>query len=88
MVLGFECLGRQLNIINWVKGYCVVCSFKCRFKCNGVWGRERGCHGVGMCVSGIETCPGNWMGREIADGSERGLRQCDMGWSKAGERLC
>jgi len=32
------CLGGQLYPINWVKGYCVVCSFMCRFNCNGVWG--------------------------------------------------
>jgi len=25
-----------------------------------------GHHGVGMCVSGMETCLGNWIGREIA----------------------
>jgi len=49
---------------------------------------DLGHHRVGMCVSGMETCLGNWIGREIADGSERGLRQYDMGWSKMGERLC
>jgi len=38
MALGFVCLGGQFYLINWVKGYCVVCSFMCRFKCNGVWG--------------------------------------------------
>jgi len=27
MVLGFVCLGGQLYFINWVKDYCVVCSF-------------------------------------------------------------
>jgi len=27
MVLGFVCLGGQLYPINWVKDYCVVCSF-------------------------------------------------------------
>jgi len=26
-VLGFVCLGGQIYLINWVKGYCVVCSF-------------------------------------------------------------
>jgi len=47
-VLGFVCLGGQLYLINWVKGYCVVCSFMCRFKCNGVWATmELGC----VCVS-------------------------------------
>jgi len=25
-----------------------------------------GRHRVGMCVSGMETCLGNWIGREIA----------------------
>jgi len=37
MVLGSVCLGGQLYLINWAKGYCVVCFFMCRFKCNGVW---------------------------------------------------
>jgi len=37
-VLGIVCLGGQLYLINWIKGYCVVCSFMCRFKCKGVWG--------------------------------------------------
>jgi len=41
-VLGFVCLGGPLYLINWVKGYCVVCSFMCRFKCNGVWGSWSG----------------------------------------------
>jgi len=36
MVPGFVCLIGQLYLINWVKGYRVVCSFMCRFKCNGV----------------------------------------------------
>lgn len=36
MVLGFVCLGGQLYLTNWVKGYCIVCSFMCRFKCKGV----------------------------------------------------
>jgi len=26
MVLGSVCLGGQLDLINWVKDYCVVCS--------------------------------------------------------------
>jgi len=38
MVPGFVCLSGQLYLTNWVKGYCVVCSLMCRFKCNGVWG--------------------------------------------------
>jgi len=36
MCAGFACLGGQ--DINWVKGYCVMCSFMSRFKCKGVWG--------------------------------------------------
>jgi len=27
MVLGFVCLSGQLYLTNWVKDYCVVCSF-------------------------------------------------------------
>jgi len=27
MVPGFVCLSEQLYLINWVKDYCVVCSF-------------------------------------------------------------
>jgi len=42
MVPGFVCLGGQLYLINWAKGYCAVWSFVCRFKCNGVWGRWSG----------------------------------------------
>jgi len=35
-VLGFLCLGGQLYLINWIRGYCVVCSFVQRFKCKRV----------------------------------------------------
>ena len=57
MVLGFVCLGEQLYLINWVKGYCVMCSFMCRFSCVMECGAAGlGHHGVGMCVSGTETC--------------------------------
>jgi len=56
IVLGFVCLGGQLYLINWAKGYHVVYFFMCRFKCNGVWGDCLDHHGVGMCVSGMETC--------------------------------
>lgn len=46
-------------------------------------------HRIRMSISAmVSACLGNWMGREIADGSERGHRQCDMEWSRAGERLC
>jgi len=37
-VLGFVCLGGQLYLINWIKGYYVVCAFMCRFKCKRVCG--------------------------------------------------
>jgi len=37
-VRGFVCLGGQLYLINWAKGYCVVYSLICRFKCNGMLG--------------------------------------------------
>jgi len=47
-------------------------------------GAGLGHHGVGVCMAGMETCLGNSLVREIADGSERGLKQCDMGWSKVG----
>jgi len=47
----------------------VLCVFSCgdliEFKrvCGG---RTLGCHGIGMCMSGmVATCLGNWMGREI-----------------------
>ncbi len=30
MVPGFVCLSGQLYLINWVKDYCVVCSFMCK----------------------------------------------------------
>jgi len=43
-----------------------------------------GCHRVGMHVFGMETC----LGSCLSDSSERGLWQCDIGWSRAGERLC
>jgi len=42
-----------------------------------------------MCVSDMVAARlGNWMGREIAAGSERSHLQCDMRESTAGERLC
>jgi len=40
MVLGFVCLSGQLYLINWVKDYCVVCSF--------IEGLS-----VGKCVAGM-----------------------------------
>jgi len=48
MVPGVSLSG-QLYLINWVKGYCVVCSFMCRFKCNGVWATSLCRLGVRMC---------------------------------------
>jgi len=53
MVLGFVCLGGQLYLTNWVKGYCVVCVLSCadlRVRECGAAGLGR--HGIGMCASG------------------------------------
>jgi len=40
-VLGFVCLGGQLYLTNWIRGYCVVCSFMCRYKLKRVCGSQR-----------------------------------------------
>jgi len=37
-VQGFVCLDGQLCLINWVSGYCVVCSFLWRIKFKRVCG--------------------------------------------------
>jgi len=52
MVLGFVCLGEQLYLINWAKGY-LCCVDLSVMKCGAA---GLGHHGVGMCVSGMETC--------------------------------
>jgi len=43
-------------------------------------------HGIGMSISGMVLGTG-WVER-LLPGSQRGLRQCAMEWSREGERLC
>jgi len=37
IVPGFACLSGQLYLTNWIKDYCVVCSFMCGFEFRKVW---------------------------------------------------
>jgi len=41
MVLAFVCLGGQFYLTNWVKDYCVMCSFMWWFECRKVCGDRR-----------------------------------------------
>jgi len=86
----FVCLGGQLYLISWIRGYCVVCSFMWRFKFMRICGdwrhwatTELGC--VFLAWWWQSALGTRWVER-LLPGSDRS--QCDMGQSKAGERLC
>jgi len=52
-VQGFACLGGQLYLINWAKGYCVVCVLSCSdLSVRECGAASLGHHGIGMCASG------------------------------------
>jgi len=90
-VQGFVCIGGQLYLINWIRGYCVVCSFMWIFKSKTVmWQPETlSCHRLGMYISGlVHPALGTGWVERLLPGSESSHRQCGMGWSRAGEKLC
>ena len=66
-VKSFVCLGGQLYLTNWIRGYHVVRSFLWQFTFKSVCAAgTQSCHGIRIYISGIVTfCLGNWMGREI-----------------------